>query len=86
MPKEFNISPTFEGSYRDVVEAAVKASTLPEGINVVRGFEIDKAEKPFVVVTLDPDWREARSAFMAGAINYVTGSMDVKKLTDELNK
>lgn len=85
MPEKYHISDEFTGVYREVLEKAVRASNLPEGINVIKGKEIGKAEKPFIVVTWSPDWREARDAFIAGATNYVSASVDEKVLTKRLS-
>jgi FixJ family two-component response regulator len=84
MTERFNISKFFIGKDRAVTKEAVKKSDLPEGVNVIKGFEVDGAKKPFVVVTWDNNVNNEIKAFHAGAIDCVQSSVDSDELAERL--
>lgn len=69
----------------DVLCAAVKRSSLPEGVHLVTAYEEDPP-KPYVVITFSPTWDEARRVLNEGAMNYVSGNTSgVKELALKLS-
>lgn len=86
MTEKYQISEEFDAESRLVIGQAVLASRLPEGVSLIRGWEIDNAVKPFVVVSFLPDWEQTREAFDRGATDYVRYTPDVAELTGELNR
>ena len=85
MTKEYFISPQFSEKDRQTIEAAVKLSALPEGINIVTNAEIDTATKPFVVVVEKNELSETRRAFLAGADDYVRINPDIESFAGDLS-
>lgn len=86
MTEKFTISNYFGEGEKGIISKALMKSKLPEGVSVVAWNQIDSAQKPFVVITSVPRWKDARKAAENGARAYVRFSIDPDDLVEELDK
>lgn len=85
----FTISNFFPEQARSVIDQAMQQSSLPENTFVAHSRDLKKEDSkpksPFIVATVSPGTRDAREAFQAGALRYVTIDWDVSALVQSLD-
>lgn len=85
----YTISDSFQGEKREKVEAAVRASKLPDGVTIIKYYELynpTPPPKPFVVIGEIDEPGMMRFAIESGAFQYAEMNYDPEELTLYLDR
>lgn len=86
MTEVFEISSQFSDASRRIITEALKKSHLPENVCVLYDEgEAKTAQKPFVVISHSPDWKESRAVMLAGATTYIAFDVNPELLAQKLD-
>ncbi len=83
----FTISDYFKGPTREKIQKAVKASKMPDGVQVISQFDTPPPKgTPFVVLfSSSPDLKTTRTLFKAGASDVISTYSTLEEMTENFD-